>query len=106
MAKFNVCPVCGKLITSDPTRRAIYCSTKCRQKAYRLRKKAQAAPKPAPFRERRECMNCGKKFTATHTRQIYCSQRCKNAVNYQQRVLKKKDYLSEREVYAEYVGSR
>lgn len=104
--KYTHCPVCGKAIPLDPTssHKKIYCSVSCRQKAYRKRKQAKVAPQP--FREVRLCANCGKKYTATHKLQRYCSQRCKNHFFYEQRGLKKIDRLNEREVYAEYVAAR
>lgn len=103
MAKLIRCASCGKLFEYDPKSRAIYCSAACRQKAHRMRHKGERVPEP--FRENRECDNCGNSYVAVHPNQRYCSKHCKNQVAYQIRKMDQEVISEEEQARLDHIGS-
>lgn len=68
--ELHECPICGTLIFDRANK--IYCSKKCRKKAYRLRFKANGHAKFAP----RKCEECGTEFIPHTNEQKTCSPTC------------------------------
>ena len=78
-------PLCGVLILySDLTARR-YCSNKCRQQAYRLRKGKAKQLAGDPFK--RYCVNCGNAFMTYKLRQQFCRTSCRVSFHQQQKRL-------------------
>ena len=84
---FGVCPVCGDTFPIDG--RGIYCTPKCRQRAYRLRHRQTSRPTVTHLaaqlrREQRliaqtvyECPSCQERFLGER-RCHECNQWCRN----------------------------
>ncbi|PLS31567.1 hypothetical protein Uis1B_0558 [Bifidobacterium margollesii] len=75
----RLCSVCGHELPSDARAGVEYCSPRCKQKAYRLRKakgeqpRAKTRAKPSPALDRREferMMDDGMEDVLRHTRDI------------------------------------
>jgi len=63
--------------------RGMYCSSACKAKAYRNRKKVSVTENMPKSKQKREparlpkCVHCGRAFTAKTAKKIYCSDSCK-----------------------------
>ena len=66
----------------DPIHRPLYCSSSCKQKAYRARRKLREK-KPPKTRPVEHCQNCGKPFWKVRAEHRYCSANCRAAWHYQ-----------------------
>ena len=78
----KVCGICGTtFITNRPYQKFCRCCAdlgkQLRQKAYRQSKKAQTKPEDELFEK--VCPICGKDFTTSNEKRIYCSEKCRNA---------------------------
>jgi predicted nucleic acid-binding Zn ribbon protein len=83
------CPHCGKKF--EPKRKdQIYCSSKCRNLAYKKRKYRKE------HLQVKECPVCGSKFATVSKRQIYCSVKCRNKANREKFKEKHKEELKEK----------
>jgi len=66
------CKMCGKPLTGKNIRVSReYCSERCCQKHYNLRRQKKAKEKFAT------CLTCKKKFKVTYRHKVYCSDKCK-----------------------------
>lgn len=77
------CAQCDRAYTRYSPR-GKYCSTACKQAAYRARKAGDVTPKTkkskvAPYEKykARPCPRCGKYFTAKSAKKTFCSDSCK-----------------------------
>jgi hypothetical protein len=72
------CKWCGEPFKGMKSAR--YCSTSCRQKAYRHRLKKQRSPAPPPELTPMVCVHCSESFWSQNQRrqQRYCSPSCKS----------------------------
>lgn len=72
----KVCVLCGKPYKG--LGRSLYCSSECAKAAQRDNNKRFYEKNKQPPKERQLiCKQCGKPFTATHGRAIFCSDRCR-----------------------------
>jgi hypothetical protein len=75
MSRYKPCknPVCNHLIDADLMKQ--YCDSKCRQKAYRDRKKL--VPKPPIQLQIGTCVCCDKPYQKRKSNQRCCSHACR-----------------------------
>ena len=82
----KICPHCNKKF-SPKRKNQTYCSTKCRDLAYKKRK----------YKREKEhkvvCVVCNKEFVTTDSRVKYCSVKCRNKVNREKLRRKDPDYF-------------
>jgi predicted nucleic acid-binding Zn ribbon protein len=78
--KMRPCPVCGGLMKAFSNRKT--CSDRCKQKQYRLNKKARygVVTKSSHNRPSARCANCGDVICNPRDNQKHCSPRCKQAM--------------------------
>ena len=76
-------PECNKYFEVGTARK--YCSNKCKQKGYRLRKNFNSRFTPKEFTKR--CTNCGNAFTTRNTSQEFCKVSCRVSFWQQQKRL-------------------
>lgn len=79
----KVCPTCGKKFIAKGNRQ-VFCSDKCRDKAYALKKNGVELPRRTPGgyvstapTEPRKCDICGTEFMPRTKKARYCSQECR-----------------------------
>ena len=82
----HTCPVCGNPVHFDPKRRAIYCSEKCRVKAWRMKHKKQPKPKPV-----KHCTNCGAPYEVHSPVDKFCCHSCQSSFWQQQKRIAQKE---------------
>jgi len=68
------CKQCGKGLDSLAYGSATFCSIACGRRYKRQARTSHNAPKYKD--EDRACGTCGKVFTASHPRKMYCSDEC------------------------------
>lgn len=92
--KHSWCPTCGKIFDQNAKRTRVYCSTACKQKAFRASKTTplEAAIRKVEGNKKRvstkletrtefACAHCGKKWfkNGLEANRIYCDNACKQA---------------------------